>query len=116
MEISGRIFHINHLSDKLIQVVLRKKVNGKQTPIAFAVFGYWKDIVLNELKLKPKDKIRAQVVLKSNLYKGKYYTDASLKNIELVQEKIKQDNHSNELQLEQVDSYIVDEETGEVLL
>jgi hypothetical protein len=54
MEISGRIFHINHLNDKVIQVVLRKKLNGKQTPIAFAVFGYWKDIVLKELKLKHK--------------------------------------------------------------
>jgi hypothetical protein len=54
--------------------------------------------------------------LKSSLYKGKYYTDASLRNIELLQEKIKQDNHSNELQLEQVNDYIVDEETGEVLL
>lgn len=116
MEISGRIFHINHLSDKVIQVVLRKKVNGKQTPIAFAVLGYWKDIVLNELRLKPKDKIRATVVLKSNLYKGKYYTDVTLKNIELVPEKIKEDNNSNELELESMDNYIIDEETGEVLL
>jgi hypothetical protein len=116
MEISGRIFHINHLNDKVIQVVLRKKINGKQTPIAFAVLGYWKDIVLNDLKLKPKDKIRATVVLKSNLYKGKYYTDVTLKNIELLQEKIKEDNNSNELQLQHMDDYIVDEETGEILL
>lgn len=116
MEITGRIFHINHLSDKCIQVVLRKKVNGKQTPIAFAVFGFWKDVVLNELKLKPKDKIRATVVLKSNLYKGKYYTDASLRNIEIVKDKIKEEKLENELELNDGDGYIVDEETGEVLL
>ncbi len=116
MEISGRIFHINHLNDKVIQVVLRKKLNGKPTPIAFAVFGYWKDVVLNELKLKPKDKIKATVILKSNLYKGKYYTDVLLKNIVLLPEKIKEDNHSNELELQSIDDYIVDEETGEILL
>jgi len=116
MIISGRIFQINYLSEKLIQVVLRKKVNGKATPIAFAVFGFWKDKVLNELKLKKDDKIRAMVVLKSNLYKGRYYTDASLKNIELIPEKQKEVKDSGGGELDFGMGYIVNEETGEILL
>jgi hypothetical protein len=116
MEITGRIFDINHINDKCIQVVLSKKVNGKKTPIAFAVLGVWKDVVVNQLKLKPKDKIRGNVVLKSNLFKGKYYTDVVLKNIELIPEKIKDDKHEGELYDDDAQGFIVDEETGEVLL
>ena len=92
MEITGRIYHINPINDKVIQIVLKKKVYGKDTPIAFAVIGYWKDIVLNQLKLKPKDKIKGTVVLKSNLYKGKYYTDVTLRDIEIVPDKPKEEN------------------------
>jgi len=116
MEITGRVFQINQISEKLVQVVLRKKVNGKTTPIAFAVFGFWKDVVLNELKLKKDDKIRAKVVLKSNLYKGRYYTDASLKNIELIPDKPKGEKGDGSGELDFGSGYIIDDETGEVLL
>lgn len=116
MEITGRIFQINPINDKVIQVILKKKVYGKDTPIAFAVIGFWKDMVVNELKLKPKDKIKGTVILKSNLYKGKYYTDVNLKDIEIIHDKPKEEKveYTNEMNFD--DNYIVDEETGEILL
>lgn len=117
MEITGRIYHINPINDKVIQIVLKKKVYGKDTPIAFAVIGYWKDIVLNQLKLKVKDKIKGTVVLKSNLYKGKYYTDVTLRDIEIVPDKPKEDKSEQAtLNMDGYEGYIVDEETGEVIL
>ena len=116
MNITGRIFDIHIINDKSAQIVLKKKLGDKIVPVAIEVFGYWKDKALNELKLKPKDKIRGNVVLKSNLFKGKYYTDVVLKNIELIPEKIKDDKHEGELYDDDAQGFIVDEETGEVLL
>lgn len=120
MEITGRVYHINPINDKVIQVVLKKKVYGKDTPIAFAVIGYWKDVVMNQLKLKAKDKIKGTVVLKSNLYKGKYYTDVTLRDIEIVPDKPKEASADGSeqisLSMEGHGDYIVDEETGEIIL
>jgi hypothetical protein len=117
MEITGRIYHINPINDKVIQIVLKKKVYGKDTPIAFAVVGYWKDVVTNNLKLKIKDKIKGTVILKSNLYKGKYYTDVTLRDIELVPDKPKDEKDEQPtLDIEPNGGYIVDEETGEIIL
>lgn len=121
MEITGRVYHINPINDKVVQVVLKKKVYGKDTPIAFAVIGYWKDFVLNQLKIKAKDKIKGTVVLKSNLYKGKYYTDVTLRDIEIVPDKPKEltttpESPTLDLEIDKMGGYIVDEETGEILL
>ncbi len=109
MEITGRIYHINPINDKVIQIVLKKKVYGKDTPIAFAVIGYWKDIVLNQLKLKVKEIV--------NLYKGKYYTDVTLRDIEIVPDKPKEEKgEQTTLNMDGYGGYIVDEETGEIIL
>lgn len=116
MEITGRVFHINHLNPKVIQVVIKKKVRGKTMPIAFAVLGFWKDKVVNELKLKKNDKIRGRVEMKSKLYNGKYYTDVVLYDIELVPDKPKEDKSTDQMDLDLPNNYIVDEETGEILL
>jgi len=72
---------------------------------------------LNQLKLKVKDKIKGTVVLKSNLYKGKYYTDVTLRDIEIVPDKPKEDKgEQTTLNMDGYGDYIVDEETGEVIL
>lgn len=115
MEITGRVFHINAINDKVAQVVLRKRVNGKDTPIALTVIGYWRDVVINEMRLKKNDKIRGTVVLKSKLYNGKYYTDVTLKNIELISEKPKEQPDDGQISFIP-NHHIVDEETGEILL
>jgi hypothetical protein len=119
MEITGRVYHINPINEKVIQVVLKKKVYGKDTPIAFAVVGFWKDVVVDKLKLKPKDKIKGTVILKSNLYKGKYYTDVNLKDIEIVPDKPKETNEGSptlDMDIDDMGGHIIDEETGEILL
>lgn len=119
MEITGRVYHINPINEKVIQVVLKKKVYGKDTPIAFAVIGFWKDVVLEKLKLKPKDKIKGTIVLKSNLYKGKYYTDVTLRDIEIVPDKPKDTTEGSptfEMDIDDMGGHIIDEETGEILL
>jgi hypothetical protein len=86
MNITGRIFDINIVNEKVAQIVLRKKLGDKVVPVSITVMGYWKDKALNELKLTPKDKIKGNIYLRSRLYNGKYYTDIYFKEI-LVLEK-----------------------------
>lgn len=85
-------------------------------PIAFVALGYWKDKVVNELKLKKNDKIKGRIELKSNLYNGKYYTDVLMVDIELVPEKPKEEKATDQMDLDIPNNYIVDKETGEILL
>jgi len=104
--ISGRIFEIIVVNEKVAQIIINKKVNGKSIPLAISVIGYWKDKVIKDMKLKQKDKIRGTVYMKSNLYNGKYYTDVQFKEIDLIElAPIRMGTNT----------LFVDKETGEVL-
>lgn len=105
--ISGRIFEIIVVNEKVAQIIINKKdTNGKNIPLAISVIGYWKDKVIKEMRLKQKDKIRGTVYMKSNLYNGKYYTDVQFKEIDLLElAPIKMGSNT----------LFVDKETGEVL-
>lgn len=80
-DIVGKILVINVISEKSAQVVIEKTIKGKKTPIAINVFGFWKEKMEN-LKLQPKEKIEGRVLIKSNLYKGKWYTDLYFRGID----------------------------------
>jgi len=112
MVITGRIFDIVNISDKVAQIVLKKKMNDKIVPVAISVFGYWKDKALVDMKLKPKDKIKANVYMKSKIYNGKYYTDVYFKEVILVEEGARPMGGAN---LFNTDDGIVDVETGEII-
>ena len=101
MVITGRIFDIVHISDKVAQIVLKKKDKDKFILVAISVFGFWRDKAINELKLKNKDKIKANIYMKSKLYNGKYYTDVYFREIYIL-EKATQ-------------GLFVDKETGEII-
>jgi len=104
MVITGRIFDIVKVSDNVAQIVLKKKMKDKIVPVAITVMGYWKDKALKEMKLKPKDKIKGNIYLKSNLFKGKYYTDVFFREVYLIEPAPINMNKN----------LFVDEETGEV--
>jgi hypothetical protein len=109
---TGRIFDIIHVNDKVSQIILRKKDKDKIVPVSISVFGYWKDKAFKELKLKPKDKIRGQLYLKSNLYNGRYYTDAFFREIFLVEPApVKMNTHN----LFITEEGTVDLESGELM-
>lgn len=80
-DLVAKILTINVISDKSAQVVVEKQIKGKKTPIAINVFGFWKE-KLDSLNLQPKEKIEGRVYAKSNLYKGKWYTDLYFKGID----------------------------------
>lgn len=101
MLIEGRIFDIVHISDKVAQIVLRKKDKDKYILVAISVFGYWRDKAINELKLKQKDKIKGKFYMTSKLYKEKYYTDVFFREITILEKSI--------------NGLLVDRDTGEVL-
>ena len=42
MVITGRIFDIVIINEKVAQIVLKKKMNEKIVPVAISVFGYFK--------------------------------------------------------------------------
>jgi len=102
--LSGRIFEIIIVNEKVAQIVINKKdKNGKVIPITISVVGFWKDKIAT---LRQKDKIRGNLYLKSNLYNGKYYTDVQFKEIDLLEAApIKMGRNT----------LFVDKETGEVL-
>ena len=112
MVITGSIFDIVVINPKVAQIVLKKKMNEKIVPVAISVLGYWKDRALNDMKLKLKDKIKANVYMKSKLYNGKYYTDVYFKEIMLVEEAPKVMNGSS---LFNTEEGLVDLETGEIM-
>ena len=121
MVITGRIFDIVIVSDKVAQIVLKKKMADKIVPVAIAVFGYWKDKIINEMKLKPKDKIKGNIYLKSRIYNGKYYTDIYFKEVYVVEEYVKPFSNVGNLfeeqekaVIEDIDDLRVDIGTGEV--
>jgi hypothetical protein len=115
-DFTGKILTINVLSEKATQVVIKKTIRGKQTPIMACVFGYSKKI-FDSLKFKKNDKISARLYLKSNLFKNKWYTDTYLEEIKKIENKPKVEKSENDL-FEPYgigNKYIVDEETGEIL-
>lgn len=85
MVITGRIYDIVIVNDKVAQIILRKKMNDKIVPVAISVFGWWKQKI-HEMKLKPKDKIKANVYMKSKIWNGKWYTDVYFKEVYLIEE------------------------------
>ena len=89
MEIKGKIFHIQILNQWTAQIVIKKVIQKKMSPVALNVFGFWKDVAINKLKLKKNDIIQGNVVLKSKLWKDRYFTEVLLTNIELVTPKPK---------------------------
>jgi hypothetical protein len=102
--ITGRIFDIIVVSEKVAQIVINKKDSkGKVIPITISVVGFWKDKAMN---LKQKDKIKGNLYLKSNLYNGKYYTDVQFKEIDILERA--------PINMSQR-TLLVDVETGEIL-
>jgi hypothetical protein len=79
--------------------------------VAVSVFGFWKDKLLIEQKLKKKDKIRANLYLKSRVYNGKYYTDVYFKEV-FITEVYNPSVITDPSQAEVFTNF--DEETGEV--
>jgi hypothetical protein len=113
MVITGRIFDIVVLNEKVAQIILKKKMADKIVPVAICVFGYWKDRAIKEMKLNPKDKIKANVYMKSKIYNGKYYTDVFFKDILLVEDAV--EFKKRDSGLFQTDEGLVDTETGELI-
>ena len=111
---TGKIFDIVHINDTVSQIILRKKDKDKIVPVAITVIGYWKDKAFKELKLKPKDKIRGNLYLKSRLYNGRYYTDAFFREIQLL-EKAADFKSIGGNNMFQTDEGLVDTESGEVI-
>ena len=113
MILQGKIFDIIVINDKVAQIVIRKKLGEKIVPVAVNIFGYWKDKALNELKLKPKDKIKGNLYIKSKIFNGRYYTDIFYKDIILVDEFIA--SSLTQSKMFDIDKEEVDEETGEIV-
>jgi hypothetical protein len=102
---TGKIFDIIHISDKSAQIVLRKKEGDKFILVAVSIFGYWRDKAINELNLKPKDKIKGKLYISSRLTKDKsrYWTDVCFKEIFVLEKAVN------------INTLFVDKETGEIL-
>jgi hypothetical protein len=97
MIITGRIFDIIHVNDKVSQIILRKKDRGKYELSALTIIGWWKDKAF-EQDLKPKDKIKANFRIRSNEHKGRYYSEAICREIYVVEKApIKFDKKTGEL-------------------
>jgi hypothetical protein len=113
LTITGRVFDIEQINEKVCKVIIQKQVRGEKVPMAFACLGKQRDVVIEKLKLKKKDKITANIDIKSRLYNGKWYTDVTMYNIELIPDKPKDKPEAQE-ELDFFAEGNVDFETGEV--
>lgn len=117
-DITGRILTINKISEKSAQIVIKKTIKGKLSPIAINVFGLWKE-KMDNMRLKKNDKISGRVYIKSNLWKNKWYNDLYFNEIFLIEDKKKKSNENDLFTTEDGgigNKFIIDEETGEILL
>ena len=114
MIITGRIFDIVHVSDTIAKIILRKKDRGKYELAAITVIGWWRDKAINELQLKPKDKIKANIRIRSKEVNGKYYTDVICREIYVVENSSGKYYPENTL-FDEETGEVIDDETGEIL-
>ena len=118
MIITGRIFDIVIINEKVAQIVLRKKLGDKVVPVAIQVFGWWKDKALLQMKLKNKDTIKGNLYMKSKLWNGKYLTDVYFKEIILVETApppMSSNLFSPVESIVEDDGFTVDGNTGEII-
>jgi hypothetical protein len=112
--ITGRIYTINIISEKKIQIVLKKQIRGKQVLIAIEVFGKWK-YEADKLKLKKGDKITGVVFVNANIYKGKFYNDIYFESISAYSEKSENETKQKETLFGEYGisgKVLIDEKTG----
>jgi hypothetical protein len=127
MEMVGRMFTVNVISDKSVQLVVKKIIRKKPVLISFSVYGYVKSN-FDKLKLLKNEKIKITFSIAANLYKSRYYNDLNCEKVERVAEAPKYGNetvkdtgnpdlfNSKDSFIEGIENFIIDEETGEVLL
>ena len=113
MIITGRIYEIVHISDTIAKIVLRKRDRGKYELAAITVCGWWRDKALIDLNLKPKDKIKANIRIRSKEVNGKYYTDVVCREVYLVEENNNTEN--THTLFDEETGEVIDDETGEIL-
>lgn len=113
LTITGRVFDIEQINEKVCKVIIQKQSRGEKVPMAFACLGKQRDVVIEKLKLKKKDKITANIDIKSRLYNGKWFTDVTMYNIELIPDKPKEKPEAQE-ELDFFTEGNVDFETGEI--
>jgi len=80
---TGLIYDISS-TDRGTYIIMKKKNRDKFVLVAIKIFGFWKDKALNEMKLKPKDRITGKVYAESEQYKGNWYTNLYFNQILLI--------------------------------
>jgi hypothetical protein len=89
MVIENYVFDIIEVSEKVTQIILRKKYENQYNLICFIAIGNVKEIV-SQLKLEKKDKIRIEYYLKSKKFNDKYLTSAIISKIEIKEKRTNQ--------------------------
>jgi RNase P/RNase MRP subunit p29 len=112
MTIEGKVFEILQSSEKMWEVVLRKKHKEKIVPISFLAFVFTINDV-KRLNIKPKDRVKIQFHLRSKMYGNRYYTSAVIDKIDILQRDAGTPNmfHTDVASMPFGD---VDMETGEI--
>lgn len=117
-EIKGKIFLINKVSEKSAQIILRKKIRKKDVLIVISIFGFWKN-KFEDKGIQKNDTISGVVYSDAKLYNGKWYNNLFFNEVTKIEKKAK----NTKMDIQDLfssggigNSYIVDEETGEILL
>ena len=90
-DITGRVHAIHIKNEKCLQIVLKKRMKGKETLVAFDIWGYHKKKV-DALHLVRGDKIGGRVYMKSRFYKERWYADVWIEDVERVEIKSRSKN------------------------
>ena len=117
-EIKGKIFLINKISEKSLQIILLKKIRKKDSLFVISIFGFWKT-KFEEKGIQKNDTISGTVYSDAKLYNGKWYNNLFFNEVIKIDKK----NKNKKMDVQDLfssggigNTYIVDEETGEILL
>jgi hypothetical protein len=128
-KLEGRIYDINVISDKKAQVILKRTYRGKPILSVYEAFGFVKE-KMDALKLQKNERVEGRWYSKANLWKGKWYPDNCITEIERYVKKPKFNPMQNQQAMNSTkeenlfdinedvigDNHIIDEDTGEILL
>lgn len=108
MTIKGRIYDIVVKNDYVLQVIIRKKYYDKLEFVCLTAIGKWKKNI-EQLGLKPKDKIKGNIKLKSNQFNDKWYSDI------MLCECVRDEKVVAAPKVKQTEQGLIDLETGELI-
>jgi len=82
----GTILDLIHVTESVMQVVIRVKKNNSYFPIAFTAYLDIK-ILIQQIRIEKGDVVKIDYYIKSKKWQEKYFTSAIVEKIKIIAKK-----------------------------